>query len=199
MPKIITISHQKGGVGKSTIAVNLAHAFKDNTTTAIVDLDQQGSITESKSKISGIDVLPYLGGLAKLNYGAVFVDTPPYLSDKLPAIYEQSDLILIPTKAGIYDVIACRKTVILVQEAMKHNKKLKAAILLNMVNSSTTLTDEAREELATYKLPILKTIITERVNFVRSVALPDGIYSTNDRKAIDELNNLTKEVLFLLQ
>lgn len=199
MPKIITLSHQKGGVGKSTLAVNLAHAFKDNIPTAIVDIDSQGSITETSERMLGVDVLKYTGNLSNLPYGAIFVDTPPYLSDKLPMIYDESDLIVIPTKPGIYDVIACRKTISLVKDAQSRNKALKACIVLNMVNSSTTLTEDAKVELEQFGIPILKTKITERMNFIRSVALPDGIYSTQDKKAIEELNQLTKEILFLLQ
>lgn len=200
MAKIITLAHQKGGVGKSTIALNLAHAFKSSISTAIVDIDPQGSISEASSKIEGVEVLPYKGvrQLANSTHEAILVDTPPYLSNLLPEIFSLSDLILIPTKAGIYDVIACRKTVALVKDAQKTNKKLKAAIILNMVNASTTLTEDAKDELKTLGLPVFKAFLTERMNFIRSVALPDGIYSTGDRKAVDEFNNLMKEVIFYI-
>lgn len=198
--KIITIAHQKGGVGKSTLAINLAHAFKDNVPTAVIDLDPQGSIIQSASKVKGIEILPWKKNtLEKLGDYFVFIDTPPYLSDKLADIFKISDLIIIPTKAGIYDVLACRRTVSLVKKAQKINKGLKAGIVLNQVNKTTTLTDEAKEALQNLEVPILKAQISERMNFIRSVALPDGIYSTKDNKAINELNELTKETLFLLQ
>lgn len=199
MAKVITLAHQKGGVGKSTLAVNLAHSFKDHAKTGIIDLDAQGSIAETASKIEGVTLLPSYTAAYNKEYSAIFIDTPPYLSDKLSQVFSVSDLILIPTKAGVYDVLACRKTVALVSDAMKKKPDLKAAIVLNMINSSTTLTNEVKEQLEGLGFPVLKTYITERVNFVRSIALPDGIYSTGDNKAITEINNLTKEILFLLQ
>lgn len=199
MAKVITLAHQKGGVGKSTLAVNLAHAFKDHAKTGIIDLDAQGSIAETANKIEGVTLLPSFNASYNKDFTAIFIDTPPYLSDQLSQVFAISDLILIPTKAGVYDVLACRKTVALVKEAMAKKPALKAAIVFNMINSTTTLTNEVREQLESLGLPILKTQITERVNFVRSIALPDGIYSTGDNKAIKEINNLTKEILFLLQ
>ena len=199
MAKVITLAHQKGGVGKSTLAVNLAHAFKDNAKTGIIDLDTQGSIAETASKIDGVTLLPSFNASYSKEFAAIFIDTPPYLSDQLSQIFSISDLIVIPTKAGVYDVLACRKTVALVNEAMKKKSSLKAAIVLNMINSTTTLTNEVKEQLESLGLPILKSQITERVSFVRSIALNDGIYSTGDNKAIKEMNNLTKEILFMLQ
>lgn len=201
MSKVITLMHLKGGVGKSTIAVNLSHAFKEYTTCALVDLDSQGSVTDTKNLIEGVDVIEYTPKLKinNLKYGAVFVDTPPYFSDRLKHVFSQTALIIIPTKAGVYDVIAAGKTVELIKQAMKENEQLKAVFLLNMVNATTTLTGIAREQLNNYGFPILKTCIIDRQNFVRSVALKDGIYSTDDKKAKEEINALTKEILFILQ
>lgn len=42
----VTIAHQKGGVGKSTLALNLAHSFSENVRTALTDTDPQGSIVQ---------------------------------------------------------------------------------------------------------------------------------------------------------
>lgn len=197
MPKIITLANQKGGVGKSTLAVNLAHAFKNFVPTAIVDMDSQGSISNSRQK-TGLPVLEYNGEFDK-QYGFIFIDTPPYLREDLQELFNRSDLVLIPSKAGVYDVLACRNTVRLIEEARSRNKRLKAGIILNMINPSTTLTEEAETALSGYGIPILKTKVGERMSFVRSAVLPDGIYSTNDNKAINEIDQLTKEVLFLLQ
>lgn len=44
MPKIILVTHQKGGVGKSTLTFNLASNIKDIAKTCIIDIDYQGSL-----------------------------------------------------------------------------------------------------------------------------------------------------------
>ncbi|GAA4138585.1 hypothetical protein GCM10022216_15820 [Sphingobacterium kyonggiense] len=43
MSKIKTIAHQKGGVGKSTLAINLVYSFAQNVNTILTDRDHQGS------------------------------------------------------------------------------------------------------------------------------------------------------------
>lgn len=200
MAKIIALVHLKGGVGKSTIAVNLAHSFKEYTKTALMDLDSQGSVTDTKDLITGVSVIEYSNkNIKDLDYGAIFIDTPPYLSEKLYDVFAQADLIIIPTKAGIYDVIAAGKTVEMIKGQMKKHKNLKAVFLLNMVNANSALTDVAKEQIEKYGFPIFKSHVIDRQNFIRSAALKDGIFSTDDKKGILEINTLAKEVLFLLQ
>ena len=198
MPKIITIAHQKGGVGKSTIILNLANSFKENVSVAIVDTDPQGTVLQLKEKIKNIEVLSYQENLKALQYDVIFVDTPPYLSELLPNIFLQSDVVLIPTKVGIADLLAIRSTIQLVKETQKKNDKLKAAVVLNMVKHGTTLTAEVTEQIKNFNFPIFKTTITDRVNFARSIALENGIYGIGDAKAEKEIDLLTKELLILI-
>jgi chromosome partitioning protein len=199
MATVITLANQKGGVGKTAICVNLAHAFKESVSTALVDLDPQGSALQTASKMSGVNVYPYNNNFTSLKEQVVFVDTPPYLHENLISILEQSDLIIIPIRAGIWDVLATEGIVNIVKDIQKKRSNVLAVILLNMVNMSTTLTAEAEDALKEFDLPILKTRIAERVCFGRSASFPDGIYSLGDKKAINEINDLTKEILFLLK
>jgi chromosome partitioning protein len=56
MAKIITLAHQKGGVGKSTLALNLALCFKDQLRAALIDADLQGSIYHVKKDFPELDI-----------------------------------------------------------------------------------------------------------------------------------------------
>jgi chromosome partitioning protein len=198
MPKIITLAHQKGGVGKSTLAANLAASFKNNVRTAIMDVDPQGTITQLSKIYTGIDVIPYSEKVANLEYDIIFIDTPPYLSENLLHILEFTDFVIIPTKAGIADLLAIRSTIDVVKRSQKQNPKLKAAVVLNMVKYGTSLTEDVRKQIEEIDITLFKTQISDRVNFTRSIALSSAIYGIGDYKAEKEMDNLTREVLLAL-
>src|ERR1700759_4893823 len=119
MAKIITIAHQKGGVGKSTMAINLALCFQDQLKVGLVDSDLQGSIYHVKDDFPGLDILlaENVRDIPKLDYDLIIVDTPPYLSNKLTDLFLISDFVLVPTKAGFFDVMAIRATLALMKFA----------------------------------------------------------------------------------
>jgi chromosome partitioning protein len=198
MPKIITLAHQKGGVGKSTLAANLAASFKNNVRTAIMDVDPQGTITQLSKIYTGIDVIPYSEKVSNLEYDIIFIDTPPYLSENLLQILKFTDFVIIPTKAGIADLLAIRSTIDIVKQSQKQNPKLKAAVVLNMVKYGTSLTEDVRKQIEEIDITLFKTQISDRVNFTRSIALSSAIYGIGDYKAEKEMDNLTREVLIAL-
>lgn len=198
MAKIITIAHQKGGVGKSTLALNLAYRFSKEIKTALTDTDPQGSTMQLKDIVEGIDILDYTGmkNLQTQPYDIIFIDTPPYLTENMISIFLNSDFVLIPTKAGVPDIMAIRATIELVKEAQTKKPDLKAGIVLNMVKPRANITEEAKEQLKGYGLPILAEI-RDRVVF-NNTFLSGGIGTGNDQQAIQELEQLTTEILNLL-
>lgn len=195
MAKIILITHQKGGVGKSTLTFNLAQNFSSSSKVAILDFDLQGSLSQLKEIVTDFDVIPYveeINTISDLNYDFIFIDTPPYLSNHLSKLIQIADLILVPTKAGILDILAIKSTLNLIEHEHKSNSTL---IVFNMIKPNTTLTQDILISLEEYNVPIAKTYISDLVAFTRSVILK-GV--TNDRNAKFQLDQLTKEVLFLL-
>src|ERR1700744_4778547 len=104
MAKIITIAHQKGGVGKSTLAINLALCFQDQLTVALIDTDLQGSLYHIKEDFPGLSILggDQLQNIRELPFDLIIVDPPPYLSSRLPELFLSADFILVPTKPGFF-------------------------------------------------------------------------------------------------
>jgi len=198
MAKIITIAHQKGGVGKSTLALNLAYRFSKEVKTALTDTDPQGSTIQLKEIVQGIDIFDYKGiqDLQDRPYEVIFIDTPPYLTENMIPLFLASDLVLVPTKAGVPDIMAIRATMELIKEAQKKKPKLNAGIVLNMIKPRTGIKEEAKEQLQIYNLPILAEI-HDRVVF-NNTFLSGGIGIGNDLQAIQELEGLTTEILNLL-
>lgn len=193
MPKFILSTHQKGGVGKSTITYNLACALNRNAKAAICDLDAQGTLAE----IRGISEVPIYSGISELeklkssDYDFVFVDSPPYLTSSLSDLLKFMNAILVPTKVGLADFMAISKTLEMVGESGKTDKTL---IVLNMVKPNTTLTTEMQSSLAKVNVPLAETKLSDLVAYTRSFAT-GGL---DEDKAKNQINSLLVEVLTLL-
>lgn len=190
MPKIILITHQKGGVGKSTLTFNMASILKNDVKTAIIDFDLQGSLYKSRAS-SDIPVLEkeQINNVQNLDYDFIFIDTPPYLTEDLPKLCKLADVILIPTKTGIYDLLAIEETINIIKQIGKEDKTL---IVFNMVKPNTTLTTEMQDAIDNYNIPIAETKISDLVAFTRS-AITHGV--EDSKKAYQQIESLTREIL----
>lgn len=199
MAKIITIAHQKGGVGKSTLAINLALCFQDQLSVALVDTDLQGSLYHIREDFPDLAIIgaDNLSDIQKLAYDLIIIDTPPYLSSRLPDLFLHSDFILVPTKAGFFDVMAIRSTIALISEALINSPGTKAGIVLNMVKHRSGITNDVRGLLENMELTLLTTVIHDRVSIARS-SMTAGLMQSNDQKAKDEIMALAEEIVELV-
>lgn len=203
--KTITVAHQKGGVGKTTIALNLAYCFADSAKVAITDTDLQGSIYSLGNLVQGVDLVSpdeVLAGKVS-GYDVLIVDTPPYLSTRLSDLFALSDFVLIPTKAGLLDVLAIRSTIDLLQKAMAKRPDLKAGIVLNMVMPRYSMTGEVTDALAEYAegehgIGVLSTLIHQRISYVRSPQTA-GVFNSTDERAKDEIQQVAISIINQLQ
>lgn len=117
--KVVAVVNGKGGVGKTTTAVNLAAILAERTPVLLVDADPQGSATwwASRGEMPfdlAQEADPHL--LLRLRrvrgYGAVVVDTPPALrSEGLKAVLQASDFAILPTPPAPLDLEALVETV----------------------------------------------------------------------------------------
>lgn len=102
-----------------------------------------------------------------------------------------ADVIVIPTKAGVLDLLAIKSTI----DTFKDSKaEKKAIIVFNMIKPNTTLTEEIKDQLKEYDVKVSKNMISDLVIFSRSVLL-NGVEENN--KAQKQIDNLTKEILTL--
>jgi chromosome partitioning protein len=127
-------------------------------------------------------------------YDVAIIDTPPYLTELLPEFFELSDYVLVPTKAGVLDVMAIKATIHLLKEAQKRRPNLKAGIVMNMIQHNTSLTNDIKQLLEQYDMPIHQMMITQRVSYARS-PLTGGVFETDDEKAKEEIFGLTQEII----
>ena len=190
MPKIILVTHQKGGVGKSTLTFNMASILKNDVKTAIIDFDLQGSLYKSRAN-SEIPIFnkDEIKNIKNLDFGFVFIDTPPYLTEELPNLCKLADAILIPTKTGIYDLLAIEDTINIIKQVGKEDKTL---IVFNIVKPNTTLTTEMQEAIENYNITVAETKISDLVAFTRST-MNKGV--GDSKKAQQQIEALTREIL----
>lgn len=186
----ILITHQKGGVGKTTLTIALAKIFNlDKKTVAIVDNDQQGSVIQFADiyKELGINVYPILNEneILQLKEDIVLIDTPPYLLDELNSLSNLADLIIVPTKASILDLLAISRTVDIIKEEKMEDR---AVILFNMIDKKLILNEEIKKQLEKLDIPVLDNYLTESVEY-KNIILDDFKY-----KSKRQITKVVKEI-----
>ena len=207
LSKVITISQQKGGTGKTTLAVHLAMAFikYHDLKVAIIDTDPQGSLgkwfmirTEKKVsnenltfKTASLWGAQYESKTLKNDHDIVIIDTPPKIeSDARPSI-EAADLVLIPMAASHVDFWA---TGAIVDIAKKANKKILAQI--NRSSQRSKLINKTKEFIKSLDLDSTETIIGNRQIYTSSMG--EGKTAVEKQKkgnAVDEIKNLSEQIL----
>ena len=207
LSKVITIAQQKGGTGKTTLAVHLALAFikYHNLKVAIIDTDPQGSLgkwfmirTEKKNsndnltfKTASLWGAQYESKTLKNDHDIVIIDTPPKIeSDARPAI-EAADLVLIPMSASHVDFWA---TGAIVDIAKKANKKI--LIQINRSNQRSKLITKTNDFIKSLDLLSTNTIIGNRQIYASSMG--EGKTAVEKQKkgnAVEEIKNLSEQIL----
>ena len=207
LSKVITISQQKGGTGKTTLAVHLAMAFikYHNLKVAIIDTDPQGSLGKwfmirAEKKVSNENLTfktaslwgaQYESKTLKNDHDIVIIDTPPKIeSDARPAI-EAADLVLIPMAASHVDFWA---TGAIVEIAKKANKKILAQI--NRSSQRSKLINKTKDFIKSLDLNSTDTIIGSRQIYTSSMG--EGKTAVEKQKkgnAVDEIKKLSEQIL----
>ena len=207
LSKVITISQQKGGTGKTTLAVHLAMAFikYHNLKVAIIDTDPQGSLgkwfmirTENKVsnenltfKTASLWGAQYEAKTLKNDHDIVIIDTPPKIeSDARPSI-EAADLVLIPMAASHVDFWA---TGAIVEIAKKANKKILAQI--NRSSQRSKLIDKTKDFIKSLDLQSTETIIGNRQIYTSSMGEgKTAVEKQRKGNAVDEIKKLSGQIL----
>ncbi|SRR5579883_539783 len=207
---IIAFASLKGGAGKSTLSIHLAHAIAlAGKRVLLVDADPQGSVSSWAAARDTPSPFPVIGlsrntihrDLPELmvNYDHCVIDTPPRVSALARSAILAADLVLIPVQPSSYDVWAAGETVELVKEAQSFKAEIKAAFVINRRIGNSAIGKEIDSALADYALPVLKTAIAQRVIFSESSAGYSVMELTPSSTAATEVKNLSKEVLKLME
>ena len=205
---VIAIVNQKGGTGKTTLALNLAAGLARRASTAVIDADPQRSISQwvaLAEDTSGLPVVteikaPAAPAIARLKktHRYVVVDCPPTVQGPvIEAVMASADLVLIPVLPSPLDLWASVEMAALVHQAQKKNRALQAYLILNQVETRNALSRVMQQAVAEFDVPLLKASVQRRAAY-RSAAIEGvSVYALGSRgaQAVADIEAIIKEIL----
>lgn len=212
--KIISLVNSKGGVGKTTLCVNLAREMQIHlkskeqeglrANVLLVDADPQGSLRDWHEvgghhymEIIALDTKSSLRDLRVIAQYCdyVFIDTPGKGSEIIASAITQSDLVLVPVQPSYYDIWAAAEVVDLIQQRqLIANGRPEAAFILNRCIPNTLISKEAKEYLHKSAFPYLSKEVHQRVTFVETTANGNTVFETSNQQAIDSIKMIGEEI-----
>ncbi|MDE2252716.1 MAG: AAA family ATPase [Betaproteobacteria bacterium] len=203
----IAILNQKGGVGKTTLSVNLAASLtRAGSRVLLIDADPQGSALDWVAAREAEPLFPVVGlpkptlhrdvDQISEGYDHVLIDGPPRVAELARSAIMASDLVLIPVQPSPYDVWAADEVVKLLDEARIYKPGLQAAFVVNRKIVNTALGRDVRDALATYSPPVLDAAICQRIVFAESAAQGLASFESEpDGPAAREVEALREEIM----
>lgn len=170
---IIALANLKGGVGKSTLAVNIAGALGAKVT--LVDADPQATATAwseggalpfpvIEHALSGRNVEAWIAAVLDMDSRHIVIDLPPMLGDATAAALAICDLAVVPVSPSGADLRATNRALELIHEARKAREdgKPRALLVPSKVDRRTAAGAEIEAVLHDYGEPV-GPIISQRI------------------------------------
>ncbi len=208
--RIIAVINQKGGTGKTTLALNLAAGMARRGSTHLVDADPQRSISQwAEMAPDGVSLPPVarLGSdpfatIAQLarTHRYVVVDCPPAVQGEMVASVMRSvHLVLIPVLPSPIDLWASVDMAAAVVEARRLNPGLRACLVLNQLESRNALSRGLREVVAEFDVPVLQAGMQRRAAYRSAAVEGVSVYGLGNRAqtAVADIEAIIEEVLCL--
>ena len=208
MAIIITVSQQKGGAGKTTLAANLAAALAADRRVAVLDIDPQRSLArwhalrsarKTAAPITFSDVSGWRLGreLDRLrgDHDILIIDSPPQIDTDARLAIRAADLVIVPIQPSPPDLWAAEGTLKLAADEKRH-----ARILLNRAPAGGKLRASVQSEIIAAGHPAFIATLGNRIGFAGAFAQGLGITETAARStAAQELRILLAELMETLQ
>jgi chromosome partitioning protein len=212
---IISFQNQKGGTGKTTLALHFAYFMACNPfaqkKVIVIDADPQGSCrdwaaarkTECPFTVVGYDRPTIHKDIKAITrgYHYAIIDAPPRVTDIARSAVLASHAVIIPVQPSGFDAWASQETFRLVEEAKQYKENLKYALVINRKIVNTAISTTVEKELSRAGLTVFEDAICQRVVFAESVTQGLTVFETCDRyhPAIRECTQFSLDVLSWLK
>jgi chromosome partitioning protein len=217
--KLIIVTNQKGGAGKTTAAVHLAGtSVRRGFKTLLIDADKQGTATKwvaqaEEGQPHKIRVMGLAMAEAKIaqevkqyvdDYDIILVDCPPSVDSPIPQVMMMiADLAIVPIVPKPGDLWASTDLLELAERASAVNPELKVRLLGSNVIANLAMSKHSLSSMATMResAPLFKTRLHQRTAFVEAMLTGDSVhyFGSSAKSAIAEVESLFDEIVATLK
>jgi len=204
----IGLVQQKGGVGKTTIATNVARTLQlRGYEVLLVDADPQGTARDWAAK-EGIEAPVTVGvdrpvihkEMPKINgYDVAIVDAVGKLEKMSVSVIKASDLVLVPIQPSAADLWAVGQIIDHIETQQMSRGKPEARFVVSRAITSSTMGDKVQQILDEAPFGRLNSGTHQRVAYARALGDGKSVHETSDSKAQKEINDITDELEQILQ
>jgi len=148
-------------------------------------------VTEGEALVKNVKAL-------QKEYDHVFIDGTPILEELASWTVLASDFIIIPTLPSPSDIWSLKEFKVRLDQIKAMGNDIPAYLLINKHSKSRNLDKEINDAVSAFEIEVLQTKIRDRVAYKEAMLEGLGVVEYKDKKAKEEINQLTDEVLAII-
>ncbi len=203
---VISFVNQKGGVGKTTTAINIAASLKRrNKNLLFIDADPQGSAMSwhAVEDNNAFEIMHHPLSVNKddieelsNNYDYIVIDAPPAIGEITESILAVTDLSIIPLSPSSLDIWSCKGTLDMIEENRTENPDMDVKLLINRKIPGTRVGRDVRDSLDVFDVDVLDSELCQRIAYVNAMTSGVSVMQYEPRgKAANEVEQLCDELM----